>query len=95
VLADQYVSTWLASPQNQVRSPPTTRTLEFTSLRDLAIMDDMEGRIVDANSGNLAYRLRDDGRIVDANSGNLAYRLRDDGRIVDANSGNLAYRLRT
>ena len=48
-------------------------------------------RVVDANSGQLVYRVRD-ARIVDANSGQLVYRIRDDGRVVDANSGQLVRR---
>ncbi|WP_255432058.1 hypothetical protein [Amycolatopsis sp. WAC 04182] len=32
-------------------------------------------RMVDANTGQLAYRIRDE-RVVDANTGELAYRIR-------------------
>jgi hypothetical protein len=35
----------------------------------------MDARVVDANTGMLAYRIRGE-RIVDANTGMLAYRIR-------------------
>ena len=51
-------------------------------------------RIIDTNTGETSFRVRDDGRLVDADSGQTRFRVRDDGRVADANTGETIYRLR-
>ena len=50
-------------------------------------------RIVDANTGETVFRVRDD-RICDARTGSTEYRIRDGERVVGASGGQLVFRIR-
>lgn len=51
-------------------------------------------RVVDTNTGETSFRVRDDGRVVDPTSSETLFRVRDDGRVVDATAGETLYRPR-